>query len=219
MFDSLPTTDKQWVHSMIALQIPKTASTSLNTLIRGRNLLEKHKVLLYNKFSNHPLFRNHFDVRHATPEMLFSAFGRQVFDFFSFAVVRDPIQRLASSYSFGKENQLWKLYDLSENISADSYIDWLYKSKKDGRQDILILLPQTTWVNSSIFKPTETLRFEELSKNWKAMLEKHDIKGLPYELPHLNASKRQKEQIFSEESLSKIRDVYSKDYDLLYPDA
>jgi len=219
MFDALPTAKRHWVYSMFFLEIPKSASSSLHNLLGERNLLKKHKGLIHNKFSSHPLFKGHFDTRHATPEMIRSVFSNQVNEFFSFAVIRSPIDRLASSYSFGKENRLWKLYDLPENISADSYIDWLYKSKKEKRQDILILLPQTTWTHSSIFRPTEVLRFENLQENWKSLLKKYDIKGLSETIPHLNASKRVKEQIFSKESLSKIREIYRTDYELLYHDA
>lgn len=219
MFDTLPIAKHHWIHSLFFLEIPKSASSSLHDLLGGRNLLEKHKGLLYNKFSSHPLFKGHFDTRHATPEMIRSVFSNQVNEFFSFAVIRSPIDRLASSYTFGKENQLWRLYNLPENISADSYVDWLYKSKEEGRQDILILLEQVTWTHSNIFRPTEVLRFEDLSKNWNTMLEKYNIEGLPDTIPHLNASKRVKEQIFSKESLSKIKELYSRDFELLYPNA
>lgn len=219
MFDALPTAKRHWIHSLFFLEIPKSASSSLHDLLGPRNLLEKHKGLLHNKFSSHPLFKGHFDTRHATPEMIRSVFSNQVNEFFSFAVSRCPVDRLASSYFFGKENKLWKLYNLPENISADSYVNWLYKSKKEGRQDILILLEQVTWTHSNIFRPTEILRFETLSLDWKSMLKKYDIKGLSDTIPHLNASKRVKEQIFSKESLSKIKELYSRDFEFLYPNA
>ena len=213
MFDALPTAKRHWIYSLFFLEIPKSASSSLHDLLGSRNLLEKHKALLHNKFSSHPLFKGHFDTRHATPEMIRSVFSNQVNEFFSFAVIRSPIDRLASSYTFGKENQLWKLYGLPEDIGPDAYVDWLHQSR--NRQDILILLPQTIWTNSDIFRPTEIIRFENLQEGWSSMLKKHDIRGFPDKLPHLNASKREEKQIFSDESLSKIREIYKKDYDLL----
>lgn len=218
MFDALPTAKRHWIYSMFFLEIPKSASSSLHNLLGERNLLEKHKSLLYSKFSSHPLFKGHFDTRHATPEMIRSVFSNQVNEFFSFAVIRSPIDRLASSYTFGKENQLWKLYGLPEDIGPDAYVDWLHRSKKEGRHDILILLEQTTWTHSSIFRPTEILKFENLQEGWANLLKKYDIKGISDTIPHLNKSKRVKEQIFSAESIQKIKEIYRTDYELLYPD-
>lgn len=216
MFDVLPAAKHRWIHSMIALQIPKTGSTSLSTVIGQRNLIEKHKSLFVNKFQNHPLYRGTFDVRHAIPAHVHEVFSDKVRGFFSFAVVREPQSRLASAYNFGKSQKMWKTYGLDENISSDEFISWLYSNRE--RRDILILLEQVNWTHSNFFRPTEIIHFEDLQGGWERMLDKHHIEGLPRTLPHANKSEGSK-QIFSKESIDKIRELYRLDYQYHYPNA
>lgn len=214
MFDVLPTSKHKWIHSMIALQIPKTGSTSLSSILADRNLIQKHKQLFINKFQNHPLYRGTFDVRHAVPAHVYEVFSDKVRGFFSFAVVREPQSRLASAYNFGKSQKMWKTYGLDENISSDEFISWLWNNKE--RRDILILLEQVNWTHSDFFRPTEIIKFEDLQGGWERMLDKHHIEGLPRALPRLNKSEGSK-QIFSKESIDKIRQMYSQDYKVHYP--
>ena len=215
VFDTLPACEKKWVYSMFFLQPPKTATTSISKVLGPRNLVEKHRVLFENKYKNHPLYRGTFDIRHCTPEHLISIFGRQVFEFFSFCCVRQPIERILSSFSFGKAKELWKVYDgLSSNTTLTEYISWLHKNRH--RKDILILLPQTTWTHNNVF-PVEILRFENLANSWQSMLEKHQIKGLP-PLTHENKSQHKdwREEI-SGENLKKVLD-FTQDDAKLYPE-
>lgn len=217
MFNALPTAKRHWIYSMIALQIPKTASSSIAKCLSERNLLEKHKGLIHNRFSLDPLYRGVFDTRHLIPQHIYSIFGRQVFDFFSFAVIRNPVERLKSAFFFGKQNDLWKVYGLSPEITPDKFIAWLWESRK--RQDILILLEQSTWTKSEIFRPTEIIKFENLNESWRLMIEKHNIEGISKILSHENKSDRPNEQVFSDVSLRIIEELYAKDFSNYYPNA
>lgn len=216
MFDSLPASNHRWIHSMIALQVPKTASTAINSILNNRNLIEKHRQLFEQKYLKNSLFRGTFDIRHVTPQMITEQFGDKARGYFSFAVVREPQSRLASAYNFGKSQKMWKTYGLDEDITSDEFVSWLYSNRQ--RKDILILLPQTTWTMSDFFRPTEILLFERLQQDWEAMLDKHHIEGLPRTLPHANKSEGSK-QIFSKESIDKIRELYRLDYQCHYPNA
>lgn len=214
MFDSLPASNHRWIHSMIALQVPKTASTAINSILNNRNLIEKHRQLFEQKYLKNSLFRGTFDIRHVTPQMITEQFGDKARGYFSFAVVREPQSRLASAYNFGKSQKMWKTYGLDENISSDEFISWLWNNKE--RRDILILLEQVNWTHSDFFRPTEIIKFEDLQGGWERMLDKHHIEGLPRILPRLNKSEGSK-QIFSKESIDKIRELYSQDYKVHYP--
>jgi len=214
--DSLPICKQKWVWSFFALQIPKCGTTSIQKACGQRNLVEKHRSIIENKYQNHPLYRGVFDVRHCTPEHLISIFGRQVFDFFSFCCVRNPAERILSSFSFGKAKELWKVYNgLSSNTTLSEYISWLHKNRH--RKDILILLPQVTWADNRIF-PVEILRFENLQEDWRDMLKKHQINGLPDSLPHENKSQHKdwREEI-SGENLKMLLDFTAEDR-ILYPE-
>lgn len=209
-FDSLPTCQQKWIWSFFALQIPKCGTTSIQKACGQRNLVEKHRSLIENKYQNHPLYRGVFDMRHALPEHIISIFGRQVFEFFSFCCVRHPIERIISSFYFGREKKLHFAYGLPESTTLDEYIKWLYKNKNN--KNILILLPQKTWSHNGIF-PVEILRFEKLQESWKNMLKKYQIKDLPLTLPHENKSQHKdwREEI-SGENLKMVLDIYEKDF-------
>ncbi len=179
VFD-LPVCQQKWVYSFFALQIPKCASSSIQAATGERNLVHKHRGLIDARFGKHPLYKGVFDRRHIIPEHLFQIFKGQVWEFLSFCVVRNPIERVISSYYFGREKKLHGVYGLSETMTLDEYVRWLYNNRK--RRDILILLPQTTWAKNSIF-PVEILRFERLQQDWADFLKKHRIQGLPAEIP------------------------------------
>lgn len=210
----LPVCKQKWVWSFFALQIPKCASSSIQAATGERNLVHKHRGLIDARFGKHPLYKGIFDRRHIIPEHLFQIFKGQVLEFLSFCVVRNPIERVISSYYFGREKKLHGVYGLPENIDLNSYIKWLYENRQ--RKDILILLPQVTWAKNNIF-PVEILRFEDLSKNWADFVKKHKI-NLPTTLPHENKSQHKdwREEL-SAESLKMLLDFTQDDY-RLYPE-
>ncbi len=214
MFDSLPVCQQKWVYSFFFLQVPKTATTSISSICGERNLVEKHRGLIQDRFAKHPLYRGIFDIRHALPEHLYAIFKSQVWEFLSFCFVRNPIERIVSSYYFGNQNHLNYVYGLLDNISLDGYVQWLYENRR--RKDVLILLPQVTWAKNNIF-PVEILRFENLSKNWADFVKKHKI-NLPTTLPHENKSQHKdwREEL-SAESLKMVLDFTFEDA-ILYPE-
>ena len=206
IFDAIPSLNKPWVNSFFALQIPKTASTSISKCVSDRNLIQRHHQLFIDRFGKHPLYRGVFDTRHAIPEHIAAIFPGKTHEFFSFVVVRDPIERIKSSYSFGRDSKMAQVYGLSDSTTIDEYIEFLWKNRT--RKDILILLPQITWVKSPYFNP-HILRFEMLSQDWKEMIDTFGIKYLP-PLPHTNKSENKVQP--SQESVKKILDLYQNDY-------
>lgn len=216
MFDALPTAKRHWIYSMIALQIPKTASSSIAKCLSERNLLEKHKGLIHDRFSLDPLYRGVFDLRHLVPSHIFSVFGRQVFDFFSFAVKREPFSRIESAFLFGKRNKLGAIYGLNQDCSFEQFVNFLFEKWEQKAQDILILKRQVEWTHSSIFRPTTILSFENLDNNWAKMLKDYHIDGLPTKLPRENVSDRSSLNVsWTPELKDKVYKIYEPDFDLL----
>lgn len=214
-FDFIPEAKSKWVYSFIALQIPKCASSSIAACVGDRNLIQKHKGLIAEKFGRTPLYKGVFDTRHLLPSDIFAVFGRQVYDYFSFAVVREPIDRLVSSWKFGKKMKLGYLYGFSQGCSFSEYVDFLYESWENGRKDILILRPQTDWTHNSVFHPTTIIRYENLNSEWANMLEEYKIEGLPMELPWENRSEKE-EVTISAATRKLILTIYQKDEILGY---
>ena len=214
MFSPISTCENKWIHSLIALQIPKTASTSVSRCLRNRNLIEKHRGLFQETFGRNPLYKGVFDVRHAIPEHVFNILGRQVFDYFSFTIVRNPWWRVESAYLFGRKMKLHGVYGLPEDCSFKQFVDFLYESWEANRQDVLILKPQTTWTHSAAFRPTEILRLEELEKSWPQMLKTYGIQGLP-PLTRENVTDRSQSLPWTKSTRDKIVKIYESEFDLL----
>ena len=216
MFDALPVSSHRWVHSMIALQIPKTGSTSISSILKDRNLIEKHKNLFEKQYSNHPLFRGVFDVRHVLPNMIMEQFGDKARGYFSFAVVREPFSRTESSFLFGKKNNFGFLYGLKEDCSFEGYINFLFEKWQQNAQNILILKRETEWTHSSYSRPDRILAFENLSADWGKMIDDYHIEGLPAELPRENVSDRKSFNFsWTPELKDRVYKIYEPDFDLL----
>jgi hypothetical protein len=214
MFDAISSCEQKWINSFIALQIPKSASSSLKRCCGQRNLIQKHHGLFQATFGRNPLYKGVFDVRHALPSEIFRIFSVQVFDYFSFAIVRCPWRRIESAYLFGKKEKLHNVYGLSEDCSFEQFIDFLYESWEAGRQDILLLRNQTEWTHSPIFKPTEILKLESLETEWPKMLKTYDIKGLP-PLTRENATDRSQPLVWSKDSKEKVIRMFEPEFELL----
>jgi hypothetical protein len=214
MFSPISTCESKWVYSFIALQIPKTASSSIAKCCGSRNLIQKHRGLFQETFGRNPLYKGVFDVRHVIPEHIFSLIGRQVYDYFSFAIVRNPFHRIESAYLFGRKIKLHGVYGLPEDCSFEQFVDFLYESWEANRQDVLILKPQTTWTHSAVFRPTEILKLEELEKSWPQMLKTYGIRGLP-PLTRENVTDRSQSLPWNKASRSKVIEMFESEFDLL----
>lgn len=214
MFSPISTCKSKWIHSLIALQIPKTASTSISRCLGSRNLIEKHRGLFQETFGRNPLYKGVFDLRHCVPEHVFNILGRQVFDYFSFAIVRCPWRRIESAYLFGRKMKLHHVYGLPEDCSFEQFVDFLYESWETGRGDVLILKSQTCWTHSSAFRPTEVLKLEELEKSWPQMLKDYGIEGLP-PLTKENATDRSQPLPWTKDSRDKVIKMFEPEFDLL----
>ena len=214
-FDFLPEAKQKWIFSLIYLRIPKTASSSIISCLNDRNLIWKHRGLFAEKLQKLPIYKGVFDTTHATPAEIYSIFSKQALEYFSFTVVREPVQRLISAFFFGKQKKLWPIYNLPENCTFEEFVDFLYQAKEAGRSDILILRPQVDWADSQPFKPTAILKFETLSNDWRQMIERYNISGLPKVLPHENKSQKEKITI-SAATRKLILTIYEKDRILGY---
>jgi len=210
---NLPTSNKKWINSLIFLRIPKNASTSVMSALGERNLLWKHRGLLAQHLQNSPIYRGLFDTTHAKPPDLFQIFGHQVCDFFSFAIVRKPYERLKSMWGFGRREKLGYLFGWPKDLAFEKFVDRLYEEYQRGNRNIIALHNQTEWTHSESFTPTIILRMETLQKDWAAMKKEFDISWLPDTLPHDNKSTHNV-SIDPQRKL-KVKEMFARDFELL----
>lgn len=213
-FDFLPEAKQKWIHSLIYLRIPKTASSSIISCLNDRNLVWKHRGLFAEKFQKLLIYKGVFDTTHASPSECYQILGKQVYDYFSFTCIRHPCDRILSSFFFGKKNNLAHLYSLDKDCSFEQYIDFLVEAKKQERKDVLILRSQTEYTHSNAFRPNHIIYFERLNEGWAEMLEEYKIEGLPKTLPHSNKTEHKDwREYFSADMRKKIVDLFPTEYD------
>ena len=196
-------------NQLIFIRIPKNASTSLYEHIGDFNLIKKKKHLLEKKLKNTPLFPSHFCVTHAKPDLIASVLGEDIFKHFSFCVVRNPWNRVISSYEFMIKKQLYKHYS---NKKAPSFLNFCLFIEEQFK-NTPSLSQQYEWVEGS-FPPTHILRFENLKEEFKKMLIRYKLNYLSPFLPHHNKSKYSfSKNYYNSDTKAIIEKIYSKDID------
>jgi len=178
----------------IFIHIPKTAGTSLVNAIYNINP-EGHKSVLFLK----EIFKNNFS------------------SFFKFCFVRNPYERLYSSYMFLKKGGV-NIHDVNAyNKYLCSYKDFedfvLNGLSEELTREIIHFTPQTYFIcdNSGSIMVDFIGRFESLEKDVTKLAEMLDIE---INLPHLNVNEKDY-YVYTDEMKIKVKDVYKKDFDLL----
>lgn len=185
---------------MVFMHIPRTGGASIGQLcmsrgIRGigHNLRNPNYISLAQYRRSHP-------------------------DSFSFAIVRNPWDRLVSAYHFLFEGGL-NIYDSED---ADRYVnhyggfnEFVAAAFKDDailRQ--IHFRPQHEWISDEKGIVADYVgRFEELQHHVSACLA---LVGLPdYKLQHVNkATHKPYQQYYSKASIDIVADVYARDIEL-----
>ena len=178
----------------IFIHIPKTAGTSLVNAIYNINP-EGHKSVMFFK----EIFRNNFN------------------NFFKFCFVRNPYNRLYSSYMFLKKGGV-NIHDINAyNKYLSCYKDFedfvLNGLSEELIGEIIHFTPQTYFIcdNSGSIIVDFIGRFESLEKD-VAKLSK--ILDMEINLPHLNINEKDY-YIYTDEMKIKVNEVYKQDFDLL----
>ena len=125
-----------------------------------------------------------------------------------FCIVRNPYDRIISAYHF-----------LGSDLKFEDFIDWVYneldKYYRYKVEPFVVILPQWEFVinENGINGMDETLRFENLKKDFKSFKKKYNI-HCP-KLPHINQRKRVTTDIksyFTKELEEKVYHMYRWDF-------
>lgn len=208
---SLNVSSNQTGH-LLFLRIPKNASSSIMKALGRRNIVKRYEKELQESL-NKTIYKDFFAATHARPHELLTVISPVELNCFSFAVARNPWDRVVSMYHFGIKMGLANLFGLSNDLSFEDFCEVL--KSREGDRSFIPVFKQTEWTHGSI-KVNEILKFENLKEDFSSMIEKHGIKNLSPRLPHTNStSHKPYRDYFNSNTKQIVKKVFEEDCDLL----
>ena len=202
----------RWIFHLIFYRIPKNASTSMTEHLGQFNLIKKHEKRFYEQ-ADRKLYKGWFDPTHAKPTEVYNVLRREMANYFSFCIVRNPWDRAVSMYHFAQKNDLGRLYGIKTEMTFEVFCELL----KDYENDPYFIAShkQTQWMEG-LYPPNETLRFENLQEEFSRMLREYNISHIRTELPHKNSTNHKfYQEYFNSNTKKIIKQVFEKDVDTL----
>lgn len=185
-------------HKCIFIHIPRTAGTSIEKMICGKNWWKKER-----------------STKHITAKTAKELYSQYWDEYFKFSFVRNPYSRLLSLtkwpdfYGCKIENEL---------INIDSYIKKHHPIEIDPRSKSHNQYEKSKQPTGSIYQNIldEELdfigKFENLKEDIKFVTE--SINSREMKLPHLEAGRRSWEdyrKFYSEDTIRKVQEIHSSD--------
>ena len=204
------TDDKKWILHVIFYRIPKNASTSMMDHLGPINLIKKYETLFQEK-ADKKVYRNWFDPTHAKPDEAYKILKNELSKYFSFCIVRNPWDRAISMYHFAIKQQLFSLYEVDVKLSFEEFCNVLYERKDD--YSFIATHKQVEWTRG-YYPPKVILRFENLQKEFRGMLEEYSIQHISPDIPHKNSTKHSHyKDYYTPETKKIIANVFEEDID------
>lgn len=195
---------------LLFVRIPKNASTSVFQHLGEKNAVYREKDKLIKNLSK-PLYMGIFDPTHATPKEIIEVIP-DANDFLSFAIVRNPWDRMVSMYLFAQRKRLWWVMGMQHAPSFEDFCELTFQKFNSKSPSFFPSIPQSRWLSGG-FNVKEILRFESLQENFNSFLIKHGITDIAPDLPILNSGKRKDDyrDFFTKRSGQIVEIVYDED--------
>jgi hypothetical protein len=195
---------------LLFLRIPKNASSSIVRHLGNRNIVKKYEEKLEKSVDNN-IYKNFFDPTHARPHELLKVISPLELDCFSFAVCRNPWDRVVSMYHFGRKLGLGNVFNLSNKLSFGEFCATLKNREHD--RSFLPAFKQIEWVNGGV-EVNEVLRFENLRRDFSDMIRNYNIKNINCDLPHDNSTDHTPyKDYYNQETADMIHSIFEEDCD------
>lgn len=205
-------TKQKWVY----LKISKTSGTSIY-----RDMIQQQLKLPCFNSENEEVFNKWLNNLKNDKEL--------IRDYFIFTIIREPIDRFISLYHHiirHRNASLGKIICKIKQMRDRN--GWLHKNfekpimitcddgKKKNKSIWCSVFPQyeTLYVNNKLICDYVG-KYEDINETWRVITKKINI---PYkQLNHKNQSKNRKNINYIEEELHQIKEIYTNDFDKLYP--
>ena len=198
--------------SLLFLRIPKNASSSIMDKLGTRNIVKKYEKKLQESLDKN-IYKDFFTATHARPHELQTVISSMELNCFSFAVARNPWDRVVSMYHFARKMGLAHLFGIDNDLSFEGFCELL--KSREGDRSFMPVFKQTEWTHGPI-EVDEILKFENLSEDFSAMVKKHNIKDISPHLPHINSTAHKPYRDYFNSNTQKIiKKVFEEDCDLL----
>ena len=211
--------NKKWIWSLIFIRIPKNASTSVYNHLGNFNLIKKHEED-FKQLLTYPLYKQGINPTHAKPDEISLILRNMVHNYMSFAIVRNPWDRVVSIYEslFQKTSEkdlirFAKIHGVKPKLSFNEFCE-VMMDKYEKKQNIFYVNhDQCSWLEG-MFEPNFILRFENLNEDFSNMLDICKIKHINKNLPHENSSERQSyKEYYNDQSIKIIEKIFERDID------
>jgi len=184
----------------VFIHVPKTGGASI------LQICQRYGIRIVDHNLRNPEHRSLAQIKEQTP------------DIFSFAIVRNPWDRVVSTYHFLKNGGIKG----DDKLDADRFVsgygsfdEFVLEGFKDKEiLDQIHFRPQYKWISDDVEVIADMVgRFEKLQlhfSRWCKMI------GLPsYKLEHINRSMHKPyKAYYSAQTIELVREIYSKDIEL-----
>lgn len=195
-------------HKFVFLAVPKTASTSIRSLLKPYCL--KFDQRLFDDIIDN-------DWLHLDPDTIKNIVARinlNISDYFEFRFVRHPYDKVLSHIAYARTPQISmrKNIDLSHYMDVDKIID-MYEDniihKKWYGKSRYMFCEQSLWADH-LTNNSHVYKYEDLNNAWIDIRNKINI-DLP-DLPHENKS-NYKGLSLNDDQKSRIRYIFKSDFE------
>ena len=181
----------------IFIHIPKTAGTSLVKSIYGDVSAEGHRRMSFYE-----------DI-----------FTNKLTKYFKFCFVRNPYDRLYSSYKFLQKGGMNKHDEKAFEMHLKKHTDFedfvLNGLTKELMNEIIHFIPQTNFIcnDKGLVLVDFIGKFENIKKDIVTLEEKLNLEII---LPHLNSNKKDNYiNVYTYKMMKKVKEFYKNDFEIL----
>jgi hypothetical protein len=206
------------IHGITFVRIPKNASTSIYQALGKANTIRDDRLYPF-MWRNVPRYKGLFAPSHCLLSEAITELGAKICRVPSFAVVRNPYERMVSMYGYAKKHDLFYLY----GHRRLSFRDFCAAFEKLAIEDkhFFHAYSQLRFVtiedgSESKIAVDRVLRFESLAAQFKEFVLDYefDKRAVSLALPHLNASKHEPyDDYYCPRSQGVIERVWGEDLD------